>query len=466
MNDCRILVGDALAALGKVEDGTVQCCVTSPPYFGLRDYGHKGQLGLEKTPEEYVEKMVEVFREVRRVLRDDGTVWLNVGDTYARNPKKGQHKPGDPGKQSYIYDNGGGRASSTVSGDIPEKNIIGTPWMLAFALRADGWYLRQDIIWHKPNPMPESVRDRCTKAHEYLFLLTKNAKYFYDVDAVKEPVAESSKSRLAQKNLAGQAGSDRVPFKTNGPMKAVGNAETRNKRSVWTVTTRPFKGAHFATFPPDLIRPCILAGSKPGDLVLDPFLGSGTTAMVALEEGRAAVGGELNPEYLPLIRERVRPFSPEPEIIFIDNSDKPTILQDTMLEQAIDNLTTALEANTAAILAAAGGVAAVTPEPAKPAKKAAKKKAQPKVKKPEPEPEPEATPVEEEEEFDRDAVLTEITEFVRNAIIAAGEEDPDRSDEVKEKFMEFRAGFGIELASDLPDDKLQEFLDGVKELLG
>lgn len=302
-----VMQGDCLKLMRLMPDKSVHCCVTSPPYFGLRDYGVDGQIGLEQTPDEFVQALVEVFREVRRVLRDDGTLWLNLGDSYARNPAKGQHKPGQSGgKNAYVYDNGNGRASSTFLGDgLKEKDLIGIPWRVAFALQADGWYLRQDIIWNKPNPMPESVRDRCTKAHEYVFLLSKSPRYYFDSEAIKEPVAASTVERLAQPTLSEQTGSARVPGKTNGNMKAVGNGETRNRRSVWTVTTKPFKGAHFATFPPELIEPCILAGCPIGGTVLDPFGGSGTTAGVALAHGRNAVLCELNPEYVALVPERV-----------------------------------------------------------------------------------------------------------------------------------------------------------------
>jgi DNA modification methylase len=257
-----------------------QMCVTSPPYFGLRDYGHEGQIGLEQTPEQYVAAMVEVFRCVRDVLTDDGTLWLNIGDSYARQGGKvseqSRHWDGrerDPGAMHAT------RHVDNMPGYKP-KDLIGIPWMLAFALRADGWYLRQDIIWHKPNPMPESVRDRCTKAHEYMFLLSKSERYFFDSEAMKEPVV-------------------RAEEKTN-----VVN-ETRNRRSVWTVATKPYKGAHFATFPTALIEPCVLAGSRPGDVVLDPFMGSGTTAAVALQHGRQYLGCELNPEYGALQQERI-----------------------------------------------------------------------------------------------------------------------------------------------------------------
>lgn len=281
-----------------------QLCVTSPPYFGLRDYGHEGQIGLEQTPEQYIAAMVEVFRCVRDVLADDGTLWLNIGDSYARQPGKGGSGPGGKNRE-WIGDNYGQARGADVPAGCKPKDLIGIPWMLAFALRADGWYLRQDIIWHKPNPMPESVRDRCTKAHEYVFLLSKSDRYFYDSEAVKEPVAASTIERLGQPALAQQVGSTRVPGKTNGNMKAVGNSEYRNRRSVWTVTTRPYKGAHFATFPPALIEPCVLAGSRPGDIVLDPFMGSDTTAAVALQHGRQYLGCELNAEYGALQAERI-----------------------------------------------------------------------------------------------------------------------------------------------------------------
>lgn len=310
----RIVFGDCRETMRQLAaDGVrVQTCVTSPPYFGLRDYGHDGQLGLEQTPDEYIAAMVEVFRCVRELLADDGTLWLNIGDSYA----------GSWGSQGREYSGVGVSAISArqvaasqrkASGTgtirqpgIKPKDLIGIPWMLAFALRADGWYLRQDIIWHKPNPMPESVRDRCTKAHEYIFLLSKSERYFYDSNAIKEPVAANTVQRLAQPNLAEQVGSSRVPGKTNGNMKAVGDAVQRNRRSVWTVNTKPYKGAHFATFPTDLIKPCILAGSRPDDIVLDPFMGSGTTAAVAIQMGRQYIGCELNPDYGVLQEARIK----------------------------------------------------------------------------------------------------------------------------------------------------------------
>jgi DNA modification methylase len=308
MTTLDIKIGDCVQSLKQLADESVQCCVTSPPYFGLRDYGHNGQIGLEATPDEYVAKIMEVFREVRRVLRKDGTLWLNLGDSYA-SFRDGKAVPdstrGDDTGTLVPKGSAKNRMASTFRGTaIKHKDLIGIPWRVAFALQADGWYLRQDIIWHKPNPMPESVQDRCTKAHEYVFLLSRSEKYFYDNEAIAEPVAESSVKRLTQPNIENQLGSDRVPGKTNGPMKAVGNCESRNRRTVWTINTQPFKGAHFATFPVELPRLCILAGSKAGDVVLDPFGGSGTTGQVALELGRSAILCELNPEYGELIRQR------------------------------------------------------------------------------------------------------------------------------------------------------------------
>jgi len=333
IGDATIHHGDVRAVLATLTSESVQTCVTSPPYWGLRDYGVEGQIGLEPTPEEFIAKLVGVFREVRRVLRDDGTCWINIGDSYGRNPAKGQHKPGDSGKQGYIYDNGGGRASSTFLGNgIKEKDLVGIPWMLAFALRADGWYLRQDIIWHKPNPMPESVRDRCTKAHEYIFLLTKSERYHYDIDAIKERSSENTHARLpgnrphkgttAYEEGAGEhrtkaglvAYAERKRAESGSGTK--NNAsfdeamavmpDTRNKRSVWTVASEPFSGAHFATFPTKLIEPCILAGAPSGGVVLDPFHGAGTTGMVALDHGRAYIGIELNADYIAMSVPRLK----------------------------------------------------------------------------------------------------------------------------------------------------------------
>lgn len=321
-----ILTGDALGQLRDMPDGSVQMCVTSPPYFGLRDYQHPGQLGLEPTPEAYVAAMVAVFGEVRRVLRDDGTLWLNIGDSY--NAQPGQRKSTDKAGSKQSSNNGSvGAPSRSVAGCKP-KDLIGIPWLLAFALRGDGWYLRQDIIWAKPNPMPESVTDRCTKAHEYLFLLSKSPRYYYNPQAIEERaiyggqelgIMRGDKSRAVAmgRTPSGNelAAVKRRESKKRGEFNGKTNAlpgreafraikETRNKRSVWTVETCAYAAAHFATYPPDLIKPCILAGSKPGDAVLDPFAGSGTTGMVALELGRKAVLIELNPDYVKLIRQR------------------------------------------------------------------------------------------------------------------------------------------------------------------
>jgi DNA modification methylase len=310
-----VLLGDCIASMRGLPDQSVNMCVTSPPYFGLRDYGHDGQIGLEATPDAFVARLVEVFREVRRVLRDDGTLWLNLGDSYSSGGRTTQATPGEKvGHRGARVEN-----IPRPQDDAKPKDLLGIPWRVAFALQADGWYLRQDIIWAKPNPMPESVRDRCTKAHEYLFMLSKGPRYHYDADAIKEPAAESSLSRLAQ-NIEAQAGSTRVPGKTNGTMKAVGG-DMRNRRSVWNVTTKPFKGAHFATFPPDLIEPCILAGCPVGGTVLDPFGGSGTTAGVAVKHGRKAILCELNPEYAALVPDRVRAIAGDTPDMFMEAAE-------------------------------------------------------------------------------------------------------------------------------------------------
>lgn len=294
--------------------GSIQTCVTSPPYFGLRDYGHEGQIGLEETPDAYVAKLVEVFREVHRVLRDDGTLWLNLGDSYAGNGGRGA-QAGEMKNRAHGLQARSARTRPV--GDLKEKDLIGIPWMVAFALRADGWYLRQGIVWHKPNPMPESVTDRFTKAHEDLFLLTKSSRYYFDHEAVKEEAKTKPGASWAERKEAGAtrgnvafgdnvgAGTQRGVFGNNVSHNLGAANGKRNRRSVWTVTTRPYKGAHFATFPPALIEPCILAGSRPGDMVLDPFGGSGTTAGVALKYGRHAMLCELNQEYADLIPARV-----------------------------------------------------------------------------------------------------------------------------------------------------------------
>lgn len=349
----RIHVGDCLSILPTLANASVQTCITSPPYYGLRDYGMVGQIGLEETPAAYVARLVAVFEEVRRVLRDDGTLWLNLGDSYAgswgaegRTTSHGNSAYNASQMQRKSITNHPKRSRRVPASDelLKPKDLIGIPWRVAFALQEAGWYLRQDIIWSKPNPMPESVGDRCTKAHEYLFLLSKSPRYYFDQGAIREQAAASSLARWSQ-NLDAQAGSDRVPGKTNGAMKAVGSrsrrdtiaragavaahvlpgqqaaqhradrapesfdTETRNKRSVWTVATKPFREAHFATFPEQLIEPCVLAGAPAGGVVLDPFMGAGTTAVVAERLGRRWLGIELNPEYAEIAQERLRGIS-------------------------------------------------------------------------------------------------------------------------------------------------------------
>lgn len=310
----KIFFGDCRDTLRNLaSDGVqVQMCVTSPPYFGLRDYGHEGQLGLEQTVDKYVANLVEVFRGVWDVLADDGTLWLNIGDSYA-SYRDGKATPDTKrgGSEGTLVPKGSAsnRMASTFKGtSIKQKDLIGIPWMLAFALRADGWYLRQDIIWHKPNPMPESVRDRCTKAHEYIFLLSKSERYHYDHEAVKEPAVSESPAGNKRHKYVDAYNSGAEQHRTKSGLLALSGVEwgTRNRRSVWTVATKPYKGAHFAVFPSALIEPCILAGSRPGDIVLDPFMGSGTTAVVSVEHGRQYIGCELNEDYKELQDQRIQ----------------------------------------------------------------------------------------------------------------------------------------------------------------
>jgi DNA modification methylase len=339
----KIYNENCLTGLKKLPDNIVDCCVTSPPYFGLRDYGTDEQIGLENTPELFIGKLVEVFNEVQRVLKPTGTLWLNLGDSYASTGGKydGQNNQSGVGAKR-VYENESGKSGVRIIPlGLKQKDLIGIPWMAAFALRANGWYLRQDIIWHKPNPMPESVTDRCTKSHEYIFLLSKSIKYYYDADAIKTPIADASVQRLLQ-DVENQKGSDRVPGKTNGAMKAVrangivtdrllnydskekelrpnvkrGGFEKEadvplpdcmaNKKSVWTVTTRPYSEAHFATFPERLIIDCIKAGCPEGGTVLDPFMGAGTTALVARKLNRNYIGFELNPAYIQIAEQRLK----------------------------------------------------------------------------------------------------------------------------------------------------------------
>lgn len=345
----RILQGDCRDVLRTLADESVHCCVTSPPYFGLRDYGNAAQIGLEPTPAEFVAQLVEVFREVRRVLRDDGTLWLNLGDSYAGY--HGNKNSVIPTSATNGWTNGTNeneRTSTANRNGLKSKDLIGIPWRVAFALQADGWYLRQDIIWHKPNPMPESVRDRCTKAHEYVFLLSKSERYFYDLAAMQEPATAEhlagNKSHKAQtayeagdERLRTKAGltaycerqrSKRDSFKRDDskraeviPGQTVGthradrdesnyDTATRNKRSVWTIATKPFSEAHFATMAPELAETCIKAGCPDGGTVLDPFGGAGTTGLVADQLQRDAVLCELNPEYIAIARRRIAGDAP------------------------------------------------------------------------------------------------------------------------------------------------------------
>ena len=306
----EILIGDVFDKLKEISDNSIQSCITSPPYWGLRDYGHDNQIGLEATPQDYVKNMVNVFDEIWRVLKNDGTLWLNLGDSYL------SHKDcksvsqtlacGTKSEQAHIIPKGLSVSRNTKmlkNAGLKNKDLIGIPWRVAFALQEAGWYLRQDIIWAKPNPMPESVRDRCTKSHEYVFLLTKSAKYHFDNQAIKEPA------------VAGRKGGNKVPQKgtgvegmgiRNGLFKAQQKIyEFRNKRDVWTIAAKPFKGAHFAVMPEALVEPCILAGSVENDLILDPFAGSGTVGLVALKNNRNFIGIELNPEYAQIAMDRI-----------------------------------------------------------------------------------------------------------------------------------------------------------------
>lgn len=367
-----ILQGDALAMLRTLPDASVQACVTSPPYYALRDYGMDGQIGLEDTPDAYVQRLVDVFREVRRVLKDDGTLWVNIGDSYASG--------GRGGGGSFVEERKAWSGRESVTGwrspprGLKHKDLIGIPWMLAFALRTDGWHLRQDIIWHKPNPMPESVTDRCTKAHEYVFLLSKSPRYYMSPDGMKEPAVggqhpsalqfgrqgKSSEHVLPGQNaaqhrprpqyeraqaLAQQAGltaahiaairavglsdagkaqatqtgagqndpqvqalADEAKAALGGYYREFLGGDTRNRRSVWSIATKPFSEAHFAVMPAELAETCILASTRPGDTVLDPFMGAFTTAYAALLHGRRAIGTELNPDYIAIGEKRIAPF--------------------------------------------------------------------------------------------------------------------------------------------------------------
>ena len=285
-----ILQGNCLDTLQTLDSESIDCCITSPPYWGLRDYGEGEQLGLEKTPEEYVANMVKVFSEVKRVLKPDGTLWLNLGDSYAGGGR-GCETPKQQTNKGTVD-----MPKSIVPPGLKTKDLVGIPWMTAFALRADGWWLRQDIIWHKPNPMPESVRDRCTKAHEYIFLMSKSQKYYCDMEAIKEDC-----------DWNGKSGAKNYDWDNDGRTHNPDQQEqtSRNKRSVWTVTTKPYSEAHFATYPEELITPCVLAGCPEGGTILDPFFGAGTTGVVAEKWGRNCIGIELNPDYIKISDKRI-----------------------------------------------------------------------------------------------------------------------------------------------------------------
>ncbi len=303
-----IHTGNCLDYLRELPPESVDCCVTSPPYYGLRDYGVAEQIGLEESPETYVARLTEVFQEVRRVLKSDGTLWVNLGDSYNGSGK-------NTGNNKATINNRAADKRTNIAG-LKVKDLIGTPWMLAFALRADGWYLRQEIIWSKPNPMPESVRDRCTKSHESLFLFAKSPKYYFDHKAIMEPAKYDGRKDTRMKGshkYSQQEATGIRPqtFAARGHerwQRGQDGEFMRNKRDVWSVRTRPFKGAHFATFPEELISPCILAGSRGGGVVLDPFMGAGTTAVVAKKLGRHFAGCDLNPEYVAIAEKRLTDF--------------------------------------------------------------------------------------------------------------------------------------------------------------
>ncbi|OJV52293.1 MAG: hypothetical protein BGO31_05535 [Bacteroidetes bacterium 43-16] len=307
----KIYTGDCLEGLQKLPDECVQCCVTSPPYWSLRDYRIEEQIGLETDPEIYVQRLIAVFNEVRRVLKPDGVLWLNIGDAYwnqeKQNMSAGYRKYGNKASQKRkIHRSRFGTKTNSRRFELKSKDLIGLPWMLAFALRQVGWYLRQDIIWHKTNPMPESVRDRCTKSHEYIFLLSKNQKYYYNHHAIKTDVkGENHHDRTARPAV--KARNERW---VNTIRKVRGPYLKANRRSVWPVTNKSFEGAHFAVFPPGIPELCILAGSREGDVILDPFMGAGTTALVARRHGRKYIGFELNPDYVDIAQKRLAENEP------------------------------------------------------------------------------------------------------------------------------------------------------------
>ena len=306
-----IHTGDCLEILKTLPEDSVHCCVTSPPYYALRDYGMEAQIGRETTPKEYISRLTEVFTEVRRVLRPDGTLWLNISDTYAGKGNQGDfNDPKNPNGR-----NGQAVALNNKVEGCKPKDMIGIPWMLAFALRDTGWYLRNDIIWMKDNPMPESVKDRCARCYEHIFLFSKSKKYFFDYKAISEPIAPATAERLKRGMKGGNKYVKPVPGqpqpqsinrpREHGEIKDCDINPLRNKRDVWKINTVPFKGGHYAAYPPKLVETCLLAGCPEGGIVLDPFMGSGTTGMVAAQMGRHFVGVELNPEYTELAYKRI-----------------------------------------------------------------------------------------------------------------------------------------------------------------
>lgn len=319
METNKIYQGNSLEVLKTFPDESIQTCITSPPYYGLRDYGVDGQIGLEETPEEYVQSLVNLFREVKRVLKEDGTLWLNLGDTYAGGGGvNGIPEDWDSmsvsNREKYPNLNDPKRNAKKIG--YKKKDLMGIPWLVAFALQKDGWYLRQDIIWSKPNPMPESVTDRCTKSHEYIFLLSKSQQYYFDHESIKEPANYDGRKATKLKGSPKYEGKMIVPGSTNESFAGrpherwkenEDGVKVRNKRSVWTVNKQPFPDAHFATFPEDLIQPCVIAGAPEGGVVLDPFSGAGTTAVVATKHNRNYVGIELNPEYIEISEKRLEP---------------------------------------------------------------------------------------------------------------------------------------------------------------
>ena len=315
MKTNMIYQGKAFNVLKQFPDQSINTCVTSPPYWGHRDYNVEGQLGLENTPEEYVERLVGIFAEVKRVLKDDGTLWLNLGDSYAGSGGyHAEHHKNDTGFQAERNtEKGAGVTGTKSTGNLKPKDLVGIPWRVAFALQDDGWYLRNDIIWHKPNPMPESVTDRCTTSHEHIFLLSKSKQYYYDQDAIKEPSNEAGKTiSLGDKSFSkGQSeGMNREPT-GNAKNDTYEVKDKRNKRDVWKLPTQPFSDAHFAVYPPDLIRPCVKAGCPEDGVVLDPFFGAGTTGLVAKELSRNYVGIELNEDYIEMAQDRIKEVQKE-----------------------------------------------------------------------------------------------------------------------------------------------------------